>query len=209
MMNVLWPVLMLAAVICGAATGRMEAVTGALLSGAADAVALALTLLGVMSLWSGLMRVAERAGLTRALARQFAPLLRVLFPGLEPDSAAAQAICMNVAANLLGMGNAATPFGLAAMKELARRSPTPGVASNDMITFVVMNTACLQLLPSTIAALRQAAGSAAPFDITPCVWITSVVSLSVGLLTAWALRLPEHIRRGAAASRRSAHAPAG
>ena len=127
-------------------------------AGAGEAVTLVIALAGAMCLWGGLMRIADCAGLTKKLAKSFSPFLRLLFPSLEPESEAAQAISMNLSANLLGMGNAATPFGIAAMKELAKRSPYPEVATDEMITFVVMNTASVQLIPATVAMLRSAAG---------------------------------------------------
>ena len=134
------------------------------------------------------MQVADRAGITRGTAKLFSPLLRVLFPGLKPDGKAATAICMNLSANLLGMGNAATPFGLAAMHALAEERPHHGIATDHMITFVVMNTACFQLIPSTVAALRSNAGSADPFDIMVCTWVASLGTLLCGLSASWALK---------------------
>ena len=179
---------MLAALLCGAVNDRAEAVTAAMFNGAQDGVSLVLSLLGAMCLWSGFMRIADKAGITNALAKAFSPLLRLLFPGVACNSAAAKAISMNVSANLLGMGNAATPFGLSAMQALAKDMPSDETASDAMITFVVLNTACFQLIPSTVAVLREHAGSAAPFEILPAVWITSIITLVSGLLAAWVLR---------------------
>lgn len=188
MMNAIWAGMMAAALGYGLYSGRADDVTAAMISGAGEAVALTLTLLGIMSLWSGLMRIADQAGIMHGLARAFRPVLRRLFPNIEPDGPAAQAICMNVAANLMGMGNAATPFGLTAMREIKKETHVTDTASNEMITFVVMNTACLQLIPSTIAALRRSAGSLTPFDVMPCIWMTSIGSLAVGLTVAVLLR---------------------
>lgn len=193
MMNGVWVGMILAALLCGICTGRSEALTAAMFSGAAGAVELVLSLLGAMCLWSGVMRVAERAGVTRALARLFSPILRLLFPQVPRNSAAARAICMNISANLLGMGNAATPFGLTAMREMAQLEPGTGSATDAMITFVVMNTACFQLIPSTIAVLRSNAGSAAPFDIMPCIWITSLSALTCGLVGSWLMQTGSRI----------------
>lgn len=191
MLNAVWVGMMAAALGYGMITGRLPAVTAAMLSGAGNAVTLTVTLLGMMSLWGGLMHIAEQAGLMRALARVFRPIFRLLFPRLAPDGAAAQAICMNVAANLMGMGNAATPLGLTAMREMQKELHTGDTASAEMVTFVVMNTACLQLVPSTIAALRRSAGSDAPFDVMPCIWITSVSAWLVGIGVAFLLRCRE------------------
>ncbi len=182
MMNYVWAGIMLVSIICAMATGRVNEVTTAMFSGAGSAVTLVISLAGAMCLWSGLMKIADRAGLTKKLAKSFSPIMHLLFPGLEPDSDAAKAISMNVSANLLGMGNAATPFGIAAMKELAKRSGNPETATDDMVTFVVMNTASIQLIPTTIAMMRASAGSTTPFDLMPAIWITSVSALFVGIL---------------------------
>ncbi len=188
MLNGIWAGIMAAAFGYGIFSGKSADVTTAMLSGAGNAVTLTATLLGMMSLWSGLMQIADRAGITRGLARAFRPVLRRLFPRLAPDGAAAQAICMNVAANLMGMGNAATPLGLTAMREMQRELHTGDTASDEMVTFVVMNTACLQLIPSTIAALRRSAGSTAPFDVMPAIWVTSVCAWLAGLSVVFLLR---------------------
>ena len=128
------------------------------------------------------MEIARRCRLTEALARLLRPLTRWLFPTVPQGSPAMQAICMNLSANLLGLGNAATPLGLAAMRELQKLNPHKDSSSNAMVTFVAMNTASLQLIPTTCAALRQQAGSAAPMEILPAVWLTGLSSLAVVLL---------------------------
>lgn len=170
----------------------MAALSAAALQGCGDAVQLVISLAGMLCLWCGVMNIAAKAGLTEALARLFRPLTRRLFPALDPAGDAMQAICMNLSANLLGLGNAATPFGLAAMHALQKQNPAPDTATDEMLLFVVLNTASLQLLPTTCAALRQQAGSAAPMEILPAVWLTSLGTISVGLLLAW---LPLRRRR--------------
>ena len=179
--------MMIAALGYGLCTGRAEALCTALISGMENAVQVGVFLLGTMCFWGGWMRVADEAGLTRRLARLFRPLIRLLFPRIAPDGEAAQAISMNMAANLLGMGNAATPMGLAAMRVLKRDAPGAD-ASNAMITFVVLNTAGFQLIPSTVASLRQAAGSASPFDLMGCIWLTSLGSVATGLAVCFLLQ---------------------
>lgn len=148
---------------------------------AGAAVQLVISLAGIMCLWNGLLSVANKAGITRMLSRLLAPAIRFLFKGLDPESDAAQAITMNVSANILGLGNAATPLGLAAMKELDKLARHSQTASDYMVTFVVLNTASLQLLPTTIAAIRLQAGSAAPMEILPAVWLSSLGTVAVGL----------------------------
>ncbi|MDR1892262.1 MAG: spore maturation protein A [Oscillospiraceae bacterium] len=184
MMNYIWAGMMLISVIFAIVNGRGREVTDALFSGSQSAVSLCITLLASMCLWGGLMKIADRAGLTRALAKIFRPLLRLLFPGLNPDGPAARAVCMNVAANMLGLGNAATPLGLEAMREFKKLSPPGDTAANHMITFVVLNTASLQILPTTVAALRQNAGSANPMEIMPAVLLSSLGALTVGMILA-------------------------
>ncbi len=184
MMNAIWAGIMIVSILCGAATGRISQVSQAMFTGASDAVSLVISLLGAMCLWSGMMRVADQGGITNALARLFRPVLRLLFPGLPPDGKAARAISMNISANLLGMGNAATPLGIAAMQELARDNRGSDTASNHMVTFVVMNTACLQLIPSTIAVIRSNYGCQTPFDIIPAIVVSSLCALAVGIVMA-------------------------
>ncbi len=180
MMNYVWGGLILVSIVFGACTGHMQQVTEAVYSGGAAAVEMTLTLAAVMMVWGGLMQVAERAGLTGLISRALSPLLRLLFPGMDPKSSAARAISMNVSANLLGLGNAATPFGMEAMRRLQEANPLKDTASRNMITFVVLNTASIQLIPTTIAGLRAKYGSANPMDIMPAVWLVSLSALIVG-----------------------------
>jgi spore maturation protein A len=184
MMNVIWGAMMLISILCALATGRMQQLSDAVLSGAGDAVELVISLLGMMCLWTGLMKIADAGGITRMLSRVFAPVMKKLFPDYEPDSPAVRAICMNVTANLLGLGNAATPMGIAAMKEMAKRNPIPGTANNSMAMFVVINTASIQLLPTMMGVQRARYGSATPFDVVPAVWVTSFAALLVGIVMA-------------------------
>lgn len=170
--------------VFGLLNGRMAEVTSAAIEGSAQAVSLSIKLVGVMCFWSGLMEIAKRSRLTEKLSRLMAPLLRLLFRGLSPSSPAAHAIAMNITANLLGLGNAATPLGIAAMEELEKQNSAPQTASDHMVLFVVLNTASLQLIPTTTAALRLAAGSAAPFEILPAVWCSSLCSVLTAVITA-------------------------
>ena len=164
-------------------SGNMGALSEGIPEAAASAVELVISVSGMLCMWSGFMRIARDCGLTEKLAGLLAPLLRRLFPDVEPDSEAFGYISLNISANLLGLGNAATPPGLNAMRELRKRSGSD-IASDSMITFVVMNTASIQLVPATVAALRKSFGSTQPFDIIICVWITSAVALTVGLASS-------------------------
>ncbi|MBQ7953649.1 MAG: nucleoside recognition protein [Clostridia bacterium] len=182
MLNYIWSGMMIIAVIFGLLTGRITDVSSALMTGANDAVAMTISLMGIMCLWTGIMNIAENTGVTEIVAKMLSPLMRVLFPKLK-DKKAKDAIIMNMTANMLGLSNAATPLGLKAMQELKRLSDGK-TATDEMCMFIVINTASLQLIPSTVIALRQAEGSVTPTDIIIPVWISSVCVITVGVLAA-------------------------
>lgn len=164
-------------------SGGLSALSTGILDSAGDAIQLLISISGMLCMWSGFMRIAKDCGLIEKLSRLFAPVLRHLYPDVEPESDAFRYMSMNISANLLGLGNAATPLGLSAMRELKKRSDTD-TATDSMITFVVMNTASIQLIPTTVAALRKSYGSQQPFDILVCVWLTSAAALTAGLLSS-------------------------
>lgn len=184
MMKWVMMALIVFSVIFSLITGRISEVSTAFLSECESAVALAISLIGIICLWSGVMRVAQKSGVTEILAKLFSPILGRLFKGLKQKGKALGYIILNLTANILGLGNASTPFGLMAMKEIEaeENSPNPENASNNMIVFTVMNTASLQLIPTTVAALRLKAGSQNPMEILPCVWIVSVLALTSALI---------------------------
>lgn len=188
MMNYIWAAMMLLAFAAAAWQGNMQALSNAIMAGASDAVSLCIKLLGALCLWGGLMEIAKASGLTKTISRILSPLLRLLFPRYQKDSPAMSAISMNITANLLGLGNAATPLGLTAMRCLQEENPRPGVATDEMVNFVVLNTAALHLIPTTVALLRQEYGAAVPMDIMPAAWLTSAAALCVGLTMAWLLK---------------------
>ena len=183
LMTYIWLGMAAASVLFGAASGRLDAVSAAVTEGAGAAVTLCLGIAGAMCLWSGVLEAMERGGLLRALTRLLRPLLRRLLPEASRDPETLAAISANLSANLLGLGNAATPAGLRAAARLAAQG-TPGEASNELCRLVVMNTASVQLIPATVAAVRASLGAAAPFDILPCVWASSLCSVAAGLLAA-------------------------
>ncbi len=184
MMGYIFSGMMIAAFLFGALTGRMEAVSQSVLDGARASIELSVSLLGMMCFWSGMLEVAKRASLTKKLARLILPLTKFLFPGLKPNSPAMEAISLNMTANFLGLSNAATPLGLAAMQELQKINPKKHIASDAMCMFVVINTASLTLVPTTVIAMRAAAGSEDAFCILVPVWICSVLALCVGVASA-------------------------
>ena len=181
-MALLWSGMVIASLIFGAWNGQLDAVTEAAMSGANSAIELSLSMAGAMCLWSGVMEVMRVCGIADALARGFRPLLRRLLPEASRDSQTLAAVSANVSANLLGLGNAATPLGIRAAQRMA--AGCGGVASDELCLLVVLNTASIQLLPATVAAVRSAAGCRTPFDILPAVWLSSVLSVTAGLLAA-------------------------
>ena len=181
-MSWIWGGMVILSLLFGAATGRIDAVSEAALSGAQNAVELRLSMAGVLCLWSGIMEIMRVCGLTDGLARAFRPLMRRLLPEASRDSETLAAVSANVSANLLGLGNAATPLGIQAARRMARGCG--GVASDELCRLVVLNTASIQLIPATIASVRAAAGCRTPFDILPAVWLASVLSVAAGLTAA-------------------------
>jgi spore maturation protein SpmA len=176
MLNLIWLALVLTAVLVGGFTGRLEAMTEGAFTTAKDAVMnIALPLVGLMAVWLGMMRLAERAGFVQQIARALRPVMRRLFPDVPVEHPAMGAIVMNMSANMLGLGNAATPLGLRAMALLQKLNPDPTVASNSMVTFLAMNTASLQLIPTTaISVLVVQGGHAASNIVVPAILATAV-----------------------------------
>ncbi|MCI9655568.1 MAG: spore maturation protein A [Lawsonibacter sp.] len=179
-MTVIWTGMVVISILCGLATGRGPEVAAAAVEGTSAAVQLALSIAGMLCLWTGVMEVMRRSGLADKLSRLLGPILRRLFPQAARDKETMDSISANVSANLLGLGSAATPLGLEAARRLVRRSP--GVASDSLCMLVVCNTASIQLIPTTVASVRAAQGCAAPFDILPAVWLASSLSVGVGIL---------------------------
>lgn len=189
MMKWVFTGLIAVSILFGAMSGRMNEVSNAALSECSRAVELVIKLTGSVCMWSGLMKVAEASGLTDKISKLLSPITNRIFKGLDPQSSAMRMISMNITANLLGLGNAATPLGIGAMKELSRSLPESSrhTASNHMVMLVVMNTASIQLLPTTIALLRLEHGSANPLEILPAILVSSLVSVTAGILLCKAL----------------------
>ena len=181
-----WTAMVVLSLVCGLWTGRIDAVANAALEGADSAIRLSISMAGIMCLWSGVMEIMNACGISAMLARAFRPLLRRLLPQACRDEETLAAVSANVSANLLGLGNAATPLGIRAARRMA--VGCGGVASDELCLLVVLNTASIQLLPTTVASVRAAAGSSAPFDILPAVWLSSLLSVTTGLTAAALLR---------------------
>lgn len=168
-------------------TGNTAALGNAILDGAADAVTLTLSLAGIMCLWCGVMEVLREAGLITKLARLMRPFLRIFFPDSCGEGQGAEEIAANISANMLGIGNAATPLALSALEKMQKNNPDPSRPTNDMVTLAVMNTASVNLLPTTILALRRASGSQDPFSVILPIWLVSSVCWLLALVLARAV----------------------
>ena len=167
-------------------TGSGSALAGAVPEGAQKGAALAVSLAGSICLWSGLGKVMENAGITHKLTVLLRPVLHRLFPGTRTDELLAQHLSANICANLLGLGNAATPMGILAARRMVDPKK-PHLATDQLCRLIVLNTASIQLIPANVAALRSSLGCDAPFDILPAVWLTSLCSAGLGLIAAWVL----------------------
>ena len=189
MMNYIFAAMLLIASAWGIFSGNGGEVSSAILQSGISTAELMMKVAGGMVLWSGIMAIAEKSGLTDMIAKIIRPLLRLIMPELEKGSDAEKYVCMNISANILGLGNAATPPGLKAMRAMAKQNRiSDGKPSNEMVTFAVLNTASVQLIPATVMTLRSAADSSDPGGILPCVWISSVCALTAGLLMCRALQ---------------------
>lgn len=184
MINYIWFAMMAVGVLTGIATGNVQAVTDAAISYAKSGFEIALGLTAVMSLWLGMMKIAEEAGLVRLLSRALRPVLTRLFPDVPAEHPAMGAVLMNMAANVLGLGNAATPFGIKAMNELQKLNNKPDTATDSMCMFLTINTSSVTVVPATIIAYRAAAGSANATEILGAVLVATTCSTTVGIVAA-------------------------
>ena len=191
-MKILIGIAPFAVLLYGIISGNVNNMSNAIITKAGEAVTLCISLCGVMCLWCGLMKVAERSGLVKMLASLISPLLCFLFSGLKKNGRAMQLISMNITANVLGLGNASTPLGISAMHAIAEEEQQGDTASDNMIMLTVLNTASLQIIPTTAAALRSAKGARDPMEILPCVWIVSAYSI---ILTVTAAKLLSKLTR--------------
>jgi len=182
MINVIWLLLIVAGVVCAGWQGQIEVVTQSALNAAEQAVELSFKLIGVMSLWLGLMKIADRSGLVATLSKFLSPLIQVLFPSVPKQHPAMGAIIMTLCANMIGLGNAVTPLGIKAMQELQKLNPKKDTASDAMCTLLALCTTGFTLVPATVIALRSAAGSTDPTAIVGATIIVSFTATSVVLI---------------------------
>lgn len=184
LISYIWTGMIAISLIAAFFNGTGGQLAAAVSQGAQSGVTLVISLAGSICLWSGVGRLMEKAGATRALSRLLGPLLGRLFPSTKTDPLLAGSLSANVCANFLGLGNAATPMGIQAAQRLALNSRN-GVATDELCRLIVLNTASIQLIPATVAAVRSSLGCQSPFDILPAVWVTSLCSAGLGVAAAW------------------------
>lgn len=186
MLNIIWLILLASGIIVAALNGHIEIITEAALGAAKDAVKVCLDLIGIMALWLGIMKIAEKGGLIDSLARVLRHITVKLFPSVPSDHPAMGAIILNISANVLGLGNAATPFGMRAMQELQKMNNKSDEASEAMCTFLAVNTSCITLIPATIIGVRVSFHSSNPTEIVgACIFATSVAMVIAVSLDYW------------------------
>ena len=183
MMSKIWAAMLFISFFCAILTGNVDALSTSALKGAEASIELCISIAGLIILWSGIMEVMRKSGLMNSLSKLITPLISLIFPNAKKDKQVMADISANVSANLLGLGNAATPAGIRAAEGLHRLSGSK-IASDDMCMLVIINTASLQLIPTTIGAIRASCGAENPFDIIPAVWLASVISLAAGIIAA-------------------------
>ncbi|MBQ7901313.1 MAG: spore maturation protein [Clostridia bacterium] len=184
MLNIIWVIMMLVSFAVAAINGNMEATMSALLDSGGKAVEFLISVGGIMAMWSGFMAIAEKAGLVDMISDFMSPVIKLLFKGARNNAECRRAISMNIVANFFGLSNAATPLGIKAMKQLDAQNAVKGVASDDMCMLAVINSASVQLIPSTLIAMRAAAGSTNPGSIILPIWIVSVITAATGICLA-------------------------
>ncbi len=184
MLNILWPIFIIISYAYACFSGNLENINNSIFSSCNDAVELTITFLGTITLWCGVMQIAEDSHLSEKLAKLLRPIIRFLFPEIKNDEKISSEISLNMIANILGLGNAATPLGLKAMQSLQEKNDTKDTVSNSMAMLILINTASLQLIPTTIIAVRVSLGSQNPTNIILPVWISTILAAFAGVLSA-------------------------
>ena len=185
-MSWIWTGILVLSLICALVLDNGSVLAAAIPQGAQAGITLAISIAGSICLWTGVGRLMEQTGVTKALSKLLYPLLSRLFPTARKDEAARNYLCANICANILGLGNAATPMGIQAARRLVDHNQ-PAIATDELCRLIVLNTASIQLIPANVAAVRAGLGAAAPFDILPAVWVTSLCSAALGLAAAWTM----------------------
>lgn len=176
MLNIIWPVFIIISFVYAIMMGNAQEVNKSIFDSAGSAVELSITFLGTMCLWNGIMKIVQETSLMNKLTKLLKPIISFLFPELKRESQAREKISMNIIANILGLGNAATPLGIKAMSELQKENTKKDTLSNSMVMFIVLNTASLQLIPTTVIAIRTSLGSENPSSVIVPVWIATMIA---------------------------------
>lgn len=182
-MSILFPYIFIISIVIGIITNKAEDISNSIISETQNAVELFLIIMGGMAFWGGIMKIIERSGFAKVMQKVFKPILMLLFRNLKEDGEAVNTIIMNVTSNILGLGNASTPLGIKAVREIIKEQKSEENITKELASFMILNTSSIQIIPVTVATLRQKYGSVSPFDIAPCILIVSLISLTVGLLT--------------------------
>lgn len=177
MLNIIWPIFIIVSCAYGVFTGRVEQINNSIFSSVEDAVSLCITFLGTITLWNGIMNIAKETTIMEKLTKLFNPIIKFLFPEVYKNQTINKDISMNVVANVLGLGNAATPLGIKAMQSMQEENKQKDTLSNSMIMFIVINTASIQIIPTSIIAIRSSLGSSSPTQIMIPVWISSICAV--------------------------------
>lgn len=194
-MNSIIVVITVFSFICSIVLGKQQQLSTAAIQGAASAVTLVISITGGLCFWSGIMNVAKKAGICTAVEKIILPIIKIIFPRLKKGCEATKYIAMNITANLLGLGNAATPLGIKAMHKLNEQNPYKDRPSDEMITLAVINSSSIQILPTTLSVIRASYGCKNPMDIVPAVIVTSILSLSAGLIVCKGISLIERKKK--------------
>ena len=181
MLNIIWPVIIIISYIYAIFSGNVENINNAICE---NAVTLSITFLGTMCLWSGIMQIAKKTTLIEKLSNALTPIMKILFPDIKKEDTVHKEISMNMIANILGLGNAATPLGLKAMKSLQKNNPKKDTLTNTMAMFIIINTASIQIIPTTVIAIRSSLGAQEPTKIIVPVWIATICAAIAGIITA-------------------------
>ena len=184
MLNIIWPIFIIISYIYAIFTGKVSEINNSVFESCESAVKLTITFLGTMCLWTGIMQIAQKTTLMNKLTKFFNPLIKFIFPEIKKDSKAMEEISMNIVANILGLGNAATPLGLKAMKTMQEENNKKDTLTNSMAMFIIINTASIQIIPTTVIAIRSSLNSENPTSIIIPVWIATILAAIAGITTA-------------------------
>lgn len=184
MLNIIWPIFIIISYIYAIFSGNVEKINNSVFDSAKNAVELTITFFGTVCLWNGIMQIAKETTLMEKITKILQPIMKFLFPEVKKDSTANQEMSMNIVSNILGLGNAATPLGLKAMKTLQKENNKKDTLSNTMMMFIILNTASLQIIPTTVIAIRSSLGAKEPTEVIVPVWIATVSAAIAGVIAA-------------------------